>query len=178
MPGELLQQPGQLRERLRRGQLMEIIDDQEDAVAMLSELRAHSVGDGLLVEIGCRCQLSASARRAGGPPNGAEDGEPELLGVLLFALHLDDCQSVRLTRPVRPGPQQRGLAAACGARDKRYLGVRRAIEGCEKVPALNQPRSCRTRLSLICPSYHARTRSQRASLPPSASQHPVHVTCQ
>src|SRR5712671_5732382 len=121
---------------------------------MLSELRMNPAGDGLLVEVGCRGQLFTFAGRAGGPPDGAEDGEPELLGVLLVALHLDDCQSVRLTRPVRPGPQQRGLAAACGARDKRYLGLRRAIEGCEKVPALNQPRSCRTRLSLICPSYH------------------------
>src|SRR5690242_13016861 len=135
MPGKLLQQPGQLRERLRRCQLMEIIDDQDDTVAVLSELRAHSVDNGLLVEIGCRCQLPASAGRAGGPSDGPEDGEPELLGVLLVALHLHDCQSVRLTRPVRPGPQQRGLAAACGARDKRYLGLRSAIEGCEKVPA-------------------------------------------
>ena len=134
---------------------MEIIDDKEGAVAVLSEFRAHSVGDGLLVEIGCRCQLSASAGRAGGPPDGAEDGEPELLGVLLSALYMDDCQSVRFPRSVRPGPQQRGLAAACGARDKRYLGLRRAIEGCEKIPALNQPWSCRIRLSLICPSYHA-----------------------
>jgi len=44
---------------------MEIIDDQEDAVAVLSELRAHSVDNGLLVEFGCRCRPSAFAGRAG-----------------------------------------------------------------------------------------------------------------
>ena len=122
---------------------------------MLGELRTNSVGDGPLVEVGCRGQLLAFAGRAGGLPDGAEDGEPELLGVLLVALHLDDRQPVRLTWPIRPGPQQRGLAAACGGRDKRYLGFGRAIKGREKFSALNQPRSCRTRLSVICPDYHA-----------------------
>jgi hypothetical protein len=99
--------------------------------------------------------LLAFAGRAVGLPDGAEDGEPELLGVLLVAPHLDDCQPMRLTWPIRPGPQQRGLAAACGGRDKRYLGFRRAIEGRDKFPALNQPQSYRTRLSLICPKCHA-----------------------
>src|SRR5882724_8237576 len=122
---------------------------------MLSELRANPVDDRAWVEAGCRCQLLALAGRAVGLPDGAEDGEPELLGILLVALHLDDCPPVRLTRPLRPGPQQRGLAAACGGRDKRYLGFRRPIEGCEKVSALNQPRSCRNWLSVICLEYHA-----------------------
>src|SRR5580704_8546489 len=121
---------------------------------MLSELRANPVRDRPRVEAGCRGRLAAFAGFAGGLPDGAEDGEPELLGVLLVALHLDDCQPMRLTQTICPGPQQRGLAAACGGRDKRYLGFRRAIEGCEKFPTLNQPRSCRTRLSLICPKYH------------------------
>ena len=102
---------------------------------MLGELRVNPVGDGLLVEVGCRGQLLAFAGRARRLPDGAEDGEPELLGVPLVALHLDDCQSVQLARPVRPGPQQRGLAAARGGRDQRYLGFCRAIEGCEKFSA-------------------------------------------
>src|SRR5258708_37436145 len=122
---------------------------------MLSELRENSADDGPWVEVGCRCQLLAFAGCAVGPPDGAEDGDPELLGVLLGALHLDDRQPMRLTRPIRPGPQQRGLAAAGGGRDKRYLGFSRAIEGCEKFPALNQLRNCRTRLSVIYPKYHA-----------------------
>ena len=49
---------------------------------------------------------SGVAGSAGGLPDGAEDGEPELLGILLVALDLDDCQPIRLTRTVCPGPQQ------------------------------------------------------------------------
>ena len=134
---------------------MQIIDDQKGAVPMLGELRTNPVDDRPLVEVGCRCQLLATAGRAVGLPDGAEDGDPELLGVLLVAPHLDDCQPIRLTRPIRPGPQQRGLAAACGGRDKRYLGFGRTIERCELCPALNQMRSRRTRLSGICPKCHA-----------------------
>jgi hypothetical protein len=33
--------------------------------------------------------------------------------------------------------------------------LRRATERREKFPTLNQPRSCRTRFSWICPKYHA-----------------------
>jgi hypothetical protein len=46
MLGERLQQPGELRKRFGRGQLVKIIDDQEGAVAMLGELRTNSVRDG------------------------------------------------------------------------------------------------------------------------------------
>ena len=133
MLGELLQQPGQLRERFRRGQLVQIIDDQEGAIAMLGELRQNSLADGRFIEVRCRCQLLAVAGRARGLPEGAEDGEPELLGVLLIASHLDDGQPVRLARTVCPGPQQRGLAAARGGGDQRYLRCRRAIQGCDEV---------------------------------------------
>ena len=123
---------------------MQVIDDQEGAVAMLGELRQNSLADGRFIEIGCRCQLFAFAGRARGVPDGAEDGKPELLGVLLIASHLHDCQPVRLTRPICPSPEQRSLAAACGGRDKRYLRCRRAIQGREKVSALNRLQGCRT----------------------------------
>src|ERR1022692_2735422 len=159
MLGELLQQPGQLHQRFRRGQLVQVINDQEGAIAMLGQFRQNSLADGRFVEVGCRGQLLAFAGRARGVPDGAEDGKPELLGVLLVALHLQDCQPVRLTWPTCPGPEQRSLAAACGGRDKRYLRCRRAIQGREKFSALNQPLGCRTRLSRICPKYHAGTRS-------------------
>ena len=70
---------------------MQIIDDQEGAIAMLGDLRQNSVGDGRFIEVGCRCQLFAFAGRARSLPDGAEDGKPELLGVLLIASHLHDC---------------------------------------------------------------------------------------
>src|SRR4029077_5540522 len=41
MRGELLQQPGQLDERFRRGQLVQIVDDKEGAIVTLGELRQN-----------------------------------------------------------------------------------------------------------------------------------------
>ena len=83
---------------------MEIIDDQEGAVVMRGEFRQNSLADGRFIEVGCRCQLFAFAGRARRLPDRAEDGQPELLGVLLIAPHLDDCQPVQLTRTICPGP--------------------------------------------------------------------------
>src|SRR5260370_8099893 len=125
---------------------------------MLSEFRTNTVRDGPLVEVGCRRQLLALDERAGGLPDGDEDGEPELMRVLLVAPHLNHCQSIPPTGPIRPGPQQRGLAAACGARDKRYLRFRRAIEGPQKLSPLNQPPRSPPPLSLPSPHPHPPTR--------------------
>ena len=71
-----------------------------------------------------------------------EQGQPELLGVLLVALHLHDGEPVRLTRPVGPGAQQRRLPAAGRSRDDRHLPRRRAIQGSEKITPVDQPGSC------------------------------------
>lgn len=128
MLGEPLQQPGQLPERFRRGQLVQIIDDQERAIAMPGELGQNSVADGRCIKVGCRGQLVAVAWRTPRHPDGAENGQPELLRVLLIASHRHHGQPERVTRTICPGPQQGGLAAACRARDKRYLRFRRAIQ--------------------------------------------------
>jgi hypothetical protein len=58
---------------------VQIIDDQKGAVAVLSELRENPVGDRPRAEAGCRGQLLAFAGRAVRLPDGAEDGQPELL---------------------------------------------------------------------------------------------------
>jgi hypothetical protein len=71
---------------------------------MRGEFRQNSLADGRFIEFGCRCQLFAFAGRAQRLPDRAEDGQPELLGVLLIASHLDDCQMVLLTRTICPGP--------------------------------------------------------------------------
>jgi hypothetical protein len=75
MPGELLQQPGQLPERVRRGQLVEIVNDQIGPVMAPGQLRQNSPGNGRLVEFWCLRQLRGLARLAGGLPDGREDGE-------------------------------------------------------------------------------------------------------
>ena len=112
---------------------------------MRGEFRQNSFADGRFVEVWCRCQLFASALGAGSLPDGAEDGKPELLGILLVAPHLHSREPVALARAIRPGPQQGSLAAASGGRDQGYLCFRRAVESGEKFSALNQLRSCRAR---------------------------------
>src|SRR5580704_13967720 len=73
--------------------------------------------------------------------NRAEQGQPELLGVLVIALHLHDSKPVPLTRTVGPGAQQRRLAAAGRSRDDRHLARHRAIQSGEKIVASDQPAS-------------------------------------
>ena len=92
---------------------MQIIDDQEGAIVNRSELGQDSLADGIFIEVGCRCQLFTLAGRARRLPDRAQDGQPELLGVLLTAPHLHDRQPVGLTWTFCPGPQQRSLAAPC-----------------------------------------------------------------
>ncbi len=75
-----------------------------NTLVMRGEFRQNSLADGRFIEVGCRWQLFAFAGRARRRPDGAEDGQPELLGVLLIAPHLDDCQPVRMTRTICPGP--------------------------------------------------------------------------
>jgi hypothetical protein len=71
-----------------------------------------------------------------------EQSQPELLGVLLAALHLHEGERVRLTGSASPGAQQRGFPAASRSRDNRHLAGRRAIQGSDKITPVDQPGSC------------------------------------
>ena len=139
---KVCQQPGQLSERLRRGQLVQIVDDQDEAAALVGELREHPVDHRPPIEVGCRGWRFRAAGGAGGLADRAEQGQPELLGVALVALHLQDGEPVRLTRTVGPGAQQRRLPAAGWGRDDRHLPRRRAIQSGEKITPVDQPGSC------------------------------------
>ena len=72
----------------------------------------------------------------------AEQGQPELLGILLIALHLNNGKPMLLPRTVGPGAQQRRLSAAGRSRDDRHLLGRREIQGSEKITPVDQPESC------------------------------------
>ena len=71
-----------------------------------------------------------------------EQGKPELLGVVLVALHLQSGEPVRLPRTVSPGAQQGRLPATSRSRDDSYLPRRRAIQGSDKITPVDQPGSC------------------------------------
>jgi hypothetical protein len=70
-----------------------------------------------------------------------EHGQPELLGVVLVALHPQYGEPARLSRTVGPGAQQRRLPAAGRRRDDRHLPRRRAIQGRDKISPVYQPES-------------------------------------
>src|SRR6266550_4897257 len=110
--GKVRQQPGELGERLWRLQLVEIVDDQDEAATLAGELRQHPVDHRPPVELGCRCWRFRAAGWGAGLTDRAEQSEPELLGVVLAALHLHDGEPVRLARTAGPGAQQRRLPAA------------------------------------------------------------------
>jgi hypothetical protein len=71
--GQVRQQPGELSERFWRGQLVEII-----------------------IEVGCRCGRFRAAGRDGSVLDRVEQGKPELLGILLVALHPQHGEPARL----------------------------------------------------------------------------------
>jgi hypothetical protein len=140
--GKVCQQPGQLSECFWRRQLVEILNNQRDAATSVGELRQYPVDHRRCVEVGCRCWPFRAAAGAGDVTDRAEQGQPELLGVLLVALHLHHGELARLPRTLGPGAQQRRLPAAGRSRDDRHLPCRRAIQGSDKITPVDQPGSC------------------------------------
>jgi hypothetical protein len=104
--GQAGQQPGELSEGLRRVQLVEIVNNQRDAAMSVGELREHLVDHRLPVEVGRRCRQFRAALGAGSVTDRVEQGQPELLGVVLVAWHLHEGETVRLARSAGPGAQQ------------------------------------------------------------------------
>ena len=85
-------------------QLVEIINSQRHAIMSVSELREHLVNQGVLIEIGrCGWQFR-TAVCTGGVTNRVEQGQPELLGVVLVSPHLDEGKPMRPARLTGPGP--------------------------------------------------------------------------
>ena len=80
--------------------------------------------------------------------NRAEQGKPELLSVVLVALHLQHGEPMSLTRTVGPRAQQRRLPTAGGSRDDRHLPRRGAIQGSKKITPVDQPGSCPIHLQI------------------------------
>ena len=140
--GKVRQQPGQLSECFWRRQLVEIINHQRDAAASVGELRQHPVDHRRRIEVGCRGRQFRAAVGTGDLTDRVEQGQPELLGVLLVALHLQDGEPARLPRTAGPGAQQRRLPAAGRCRDDRHFPRRRAIQGSDKITPVDQPGSC------------------------------------
>ena len=133
------QQPGQLCRRLRRAQLVQVIDDQRDAVGGIGQLREHPAGYRRGIGPGCGGRRFRVVGRADGMAYRVEQGQPEELRVVLAGRHLNDGQSTRLARMVGPRAKQRGLPAAGRSRDDRHLPDRRPIQGGHKITPVDPP---------------------------------------
>ena len=140
--GKVRQQPAELSQCLRRIQLVQIINNQRDAAARTGELGQHPVHHRRRIEVRRRRRRSRAAGRGPNATDRVEQGQPELLGVLLIALHLQHREPVPLTLTVSPRAQQRRLPAARRSRDDRHLLRRRAIQRIEKIAPVDQPGSC------------------------------------
>ena len=163
--GKAGQQPGQLGECFWRGQLVQIIDHQRDAAASIGELGQHPVGHRRCVEVGCRGWRFRAAVCTSGVTDRVEQGQPELLGVVLAALHLYEGEPARLARSAGPLAQQRCLPAAGRGRDDRHLARRRAIQSGDKITPVDQPGSCWSRRQKACLDIHARHPWRRSRSP-------------
>ncbi|MGF7235563.1 MAG: hypothetical protein ACQSGP_11510 [Frankia sp.] len=80
----------ELAKRVRRVQLVQVINDQRQVDAIFGEFRQHPVDHGPRIEGGGRCRRFRVAARAGGLTDRVKQGQPETLGVLLVAPHLHD----------------------------------------------------------------------------------------
>src|SRR5580704_17163804 len=83
--GKTRQQPGELGERVRRGQLMQIINNQRDVATSIGELRQHPVDHRRCIEVRRRCWRFRAAGWGASLTDRVEQGKPELLGVVLVA---------------------------------------------------------------------------------------------
>jgi hypothetical protein len=104
--GKVRQQVGELTERVRRVQLVQIINDQRDVARSIGELCQHPVDHRAPVEVGCRCGRFRAAGCAGGLADRAEQSKLEYLRVALVASYLDHGKPARLPRTGCPGAQQ------------------------------------------------------------------------
>lgn len=128
------QESAELSHGLRRLQLMQIVDDQNEGHGLPAELGYHPVDHHPAVETGRRrCRFRVTGR-AGGPADGVEQRKPESLSVMLVPLDLEDGEPVQLTRAVCPGAQERRLPAAGRSRDDRDFPLDGTVESSEKSP--------------------------------------------
>ena len=89
------QQAGELGEDDRRVQLVQIIYNQRDVAASIGELGQHPADHRRRIEIRGRRRRLRAAGRAGGMADRVEQGQPEILGVVLATAHLHDGEPVR-----------------------------------------------------------------------------------
>jgi hypothetical protein len=102
----------ELRERIRRSQLVQVVDDQHDGLGLFDEVREDPVGQLIVVETSARRRVRAWIDRARRTADRVEDRTPEPLCILLVAVDRHERHAARARRAVGPATQQRGLSTS------------------------------------------------------------------
>jgi len=144
---------------------MQVVDDQREGAAGRREFRAHLVDHGLAVEPRRR---GRGLGAAGGGADGAQQGEPEQLRIVLARLYGHERDRAVLAPSIGPRMQQRRLSAAGGRRDDRYPLAGRVVQLGDQVVAVDQPTPSRTGPSCL--------RGRRVGHRAASSGDPVSVT--
>jgi hypothetical protein len=139
--GKVHQYAGQLSQGFRLVQLVQIVDDHDDAVALAVEFREHPVGQGPDIKVRCRGRWFHVTVGASWMTDRVQQSQPENLGILFVATHLYEADAVRPARALCPGAQQRRLATASRRGDDRHLPRCGAVQAGEKIAASDQPGS-------------------------------------
>ena len=125
---------------------MQVVDDQDEAIAGLLELGQHLVHQGAAARAGCRRrQLRTAFAGACRGPDRAQHGEPEELHVVLARPYGHEGDTAILTRLVRPRAQQRCLPGAGRRRDDRDPLLGCPVQGGHQVVTVDQPGFCPAR---------------------------------
>ena len=109
----------QLRLRIRRDQLMQIVDHEHDGLVERLELRDETPHQPFAVERRRWRELLHEPVAADRGAQPLDDGQPEALGVAFVALHQHPGRSGSEARRIDPRAEQHGLPAAGRRRDER-----------------------------------------------------------
>ena len=110
----------ELRERLGRAQLVQVVDHEHDRLVQRAELGDQALDDRVAVELRRRRELLDEPVRAGGGAQLLDHREPEPLRVALAALDRHPGDAIAEAGVVDPRPKQDGLAAPGRRRDQRH----------------------------------------------------------
>ena len=110
----------QLRLRIRRDQLVQIVDHEHDGLIERLELRDEAPHEPVAVELRRRRELLHEAVPADRGAQPLDDRQPEALGVAFVALDQHPGCSCAEPRFIDPRAKQHGLPAAGRRRDERY----------------------------------------------------------
>ena len=110
----------QLRLRIRRDQLVQVVDHEHDRLIERLELRDQAPHQPFAVELRRRRELLHEPVPADRGTQLLDDRQPEALGVAFVALHRHPGRSCAEPRFIDPRAKQHGLPAAGRRRDERH----------------------------------------------------------